>query len=138
MKVVCHSCNVDFENKNKNKFICPSCGQSYNIKEIPDIFNIKLLNGVLIKDVSFNEVKTGIKTGKFLKVDYISAENMPWMKIVDSPLGEYVPASTVAAPVKSGSSKSWVVLFVFSFIVNIVLLGFLYLQKLKIDDLIQN
>ncbi len=138
MKVICRICNVDFETKNKKTFTCPSCGESYNMKKTPDTFDIKLLNGVLIKDIPFNDVKAGLKTGRFLKVDYISAENMPWMKIIDSPMGEFTPASTVTTPGKSSSCKSWVVLFLFSFIVNIVLLGFLYLQKLKIDDLIQN
>lgn len=136
MKVVCHSCNTDFETNNK-KFKCPSCGHGYNIKDLPDIYNVKLINGVLVKELSYDEIKNGIKTGRFLKMDYISGENVPWMKIQDSFMSDFIPRSSFSGGNNTSSgNKSWVVLFIFSFLVNIILLFFLYMQKVKIDDLI--
>lgn len=135
MKVICTGCGTDFDSGNKNKFECPHCGKFYNTKEKTDLYNIKLLNGVLIEKISFNEVKNGLKTGKYLKYDYISGDNLPWMKIVNSEFQEFIPGLAVSGN-KDGASKSWIALFIFSFIVNIILLFFLYLQKIKIDDLI--
>jgi len=135
MKVICTNCGTDFDSGNKNKFECPHCGQFYNVKEKPDTYDVKLLNGVLVEKISFNEIKNGLRNGKYLKYDYISGDNLPWMKIINSDFQEFFPNSSAASGSR-GASKSWVVLFVFSFIVNLVLLFFLYLQKVKIDDLI--
>ncbi|MEC9493076.1 hypothetical protein [Flexistipes sp.] len=135
MKVICTNCGTDFDSGNKNKFECSHCGQFYNLKEKPDTYDVKMLNGVLVEKISFNELKNGLKTGKYLKYDYISGGSLPWMKITNSDFEDFVPDSTTVKGGK-GALKSWIVLFVFSFIVNMVLLFFLYLQKVKIDDLI--
>lgn len=133
MKAVCKKCNVDFETRGKTSFSCPSCGEQYDLKSKSETFIIKTLNGVTLGDLTFDSVKNGIASGKFLSTDFISGSGMPFIKIKDSEFGRFVMGGTQKSQKKSGS---WSILFILSMLVNVLLLVFIYMQKIKIDSII--
>lgn len=132
MKVICKKCNVDFDGGGKSKFFCPSCGEQYDLKSKSETFMVKTLNGVTIGDLSFDDVKNGVSAGKFLSVDFVSGSGTPFTKIKDSEFGKFGIETAQVFEKKSGS---WSLFFVLSLVVNILLLVFIYMQKIKIDSI---
>lgn len=133
MKAVCKKCNGDFTIEMKKKVSCPFCGEDYDLKTKNEAFHIKTLNGIVISDLDYNSVKEGIFSGKFLSVDYISGNNIPWVKLKDSEFSSFFNISEHTTP-KKGKSVFW--LLIFSLLANVVLLFLIYIQKLKIDAFI--
>ena len=136
MKVICKSCGIDFETGKSDSFECPSCGAKYTKDLKGDNFSIKYLNGMLIENLTEDDVKNGVLNGKFLTVDYVSTESTPWIKLKDSSFSAKSAISKIVK-VEETSNKSWMILFFLSFIVNLVLLGLIYFQKTKIDEFIK-
>ncbi len=135
MKAICKSCNIDFETGKKNNFTCPSCGRAYNLQAPKNTYSIKFLNGLLDDNLSEQEVKNGILNGKYLSVDYISSDDTPWIKLKSSEFGKLFKATNVIAD--SNCSKTWLMLFWLSFLVNIILLALIWFQKGQIDNIIK-
>jgi hypothetical protein len=136
MNVICKSCGVDFEMGKNDDAKCPSCGKSYNGNLNGEKFSIKYLNGLLLENLTYTEVENGILNGKFLSVDYVSTDTSPWMKLKDSPFAAKSSISKIVK-IEESSNKSWKILFFLSFIVNLILLGLIYFQKTKLDELIK-
>ncbi len=136
MNVICKSCGIDFETGKQDKFDCPSCGASYTSELKGDKFSVKYLNGLLVENLSEADVTNGVLNGKFLSVDYVSTEFTPWIKLKDSSFGAKSAISKVVK-IEGSSNKSWMILFFLSFVVNLILLGLIYFQKLKIDEFIK-
>jgi hypothetical protein len=136
MKVVCKKCNGDFNVEMRKKVSCPSCGEDYDLKTKNETFDIKMLNGVVISNLKYDEVKEGIFSGRFLSVDYITGSNLPWLKLKDSEFNSFFNIPLEAPTSKKGKSTFYLLLL--SLTVNVLLLFFIYIQKLKIDSLMGN
>ncbi|UOD34110.1 hypothetical protein DSN97_08055 [Deferribacteraceae bacterium V6Fe1] len=136
MKVICSKCGVDFFVKDKKRFSCPSCSQEFDLKSKEDQFEIKTLNGIIFPELNYEDIKRGILDGKFLSVDFVKSNFKPWMKLKDSEFGSLFKIG--AEKVSSGKSSAWLWFFLLSLGVNMLLLFFIYLQKLKIDSLLGN
>lgn len=136
MKVICKSCNIDFELGKKDKFSCPSCDRQYNKKAKTSSYNIKFITGLLQEDLSESDVKAGILNGKYLSVDFVAANETPWIRFRDSEFKDIFKTTTIIKDT-GNSSKSWMLLFWVSFIVNLVLLGLIWFQKGRIDTFLK-
>jgi len=73
MKMLCKKCNCDILSDDKI-VICPNCGESYDFNIAPEKYEIKMLNGLKVSELSYNDIKEGVKNGRFLSSDYITAE----------------------------------------------------------------
>jgi len=136
MKIVCKKCNGDFNVEMRKKVSCPFCGEDYDLKTKNETFDIKMLNGVVISNLKYDEVKEGIFSGRFLSVDYISGNNLPWLKLKDSEFNSFFNTPFETPISKKGKSTFYLLLL--SITVNVLLLFFIYIQKLKIDSLMGN
>ena len=130
MKVVCKKCSVDFDTGGKNRFSCPSCGEQYDLKSKSETFVVRTLNGVVMGDLTFDDIRDGIASGRFLSVDFIAGSGMPFTRIKDSEFQKFGLWDSKTTQKKSGS---WPVFFMLSLLVNVLLLVFIYMQKVKID-----
>jgi len=88
-------------------------------------YDIKMLNGLVIKDLSPMQIKDGLLSGKYLPSDFISAEDGGWQYIKES---EFYKVKQ--------SSGTWKMLFALSFIVNIMMLMLIMWQKSRIEQLL--
>ncbi|KAA0257804.1 hypothetical protein FHQ18_08660 [Deferribacter autotrophicus] len=129
MRAICKSCNTFIDFKEKGTTVCKSCGAEYKYNKKPNVFDVKLLNGLLLEKLSFNDVKDGILNSKFLSMDYVAYESSPWIRIKDSLFNVFFKD----LPKISGGQNStfWKILFFISFILNIGMLAALYLFKIK-------
>lgn len=121
MKMICKKCNMDIMSDDKIA-ICPGCGESYDFNIVSDKYEIKMLNGLKISELSYNDVKEGVKNGRFLSYDYITAEGKPWIKLKDSEFGEFFPNVLFDSKKTIDKKRNWFYLFVISFVANIVML----------------
>ena len=128
MRAVCKSCNSVIELKEKGTTICENCKAEYKYSKSGNIFDIKLLNGLFLNGLSFNDIKEGIIKGKFLSVDFISYENTPWIKLKDSMFHTFFKESV---PKAGGREGFWKTLFFISLILNLGMLAVLYFFKMK-------
>jgi len=106
------------------------------LKSKEDQFELKTLNGIIFPELNYEDIKRGILDGKFLSVDFVKSNFKPWMKLKDSEFGSFF--KTGSEKVNSNKSSVWIWFFCLSLGVNMLLLFFIYLQKLKIDSLLGN
>jgi hypothetical protein len=95
------------------------------MRKSSETYNIKMLNGLVIKDLSRKDIDEGIEKGKFLPSDFISGKNAEWIHLKDSDF-------------KFKSDKKingWMMLFYISFIINILMLLLIYWQNGRIQSL---
>ncbi|MGA1846261.1 hypothetical protein [Deferribacter abyssi] len=129
MRAICKSCNTFIDFKEKGKTVCKSCGAEYKYIKKPKIFDVKLLNGLLLEKLSFNDVKDGILSSKFLSIDYVAYESSPWIRIKDSLFNIFIKDLSKFSDKQN--TVFWKVLFFVSFFLNIGMLAVLYLFKIK-------
>ncbi|MDK2792068.1 MAG: hypothetical protein PWQ25_931 [Deferribacteres bacterium] len=134
MKVICSKCGVDFFTKDKKKFSCPSCSEEFDLKSESEQFEVKTLNGIVFPGLSFDDIKRGILEGKYLSVDFVKTNFKPWMRLKDSEFQEFFKSSVEGSKKEKGGSWFW--FFLLSFGINLLLLFFIYLQKIKIDSIL--
>ncbi|PLX69625.1 MAG: hypothetical protein C0603_01465 [Denitrovibrio sp.] len=91
-----------------------------------DSYNIKMLNGLVVKDLSFNQVLEGITKGKFLPSDFINNIDGDWIHLKESDF--------FRKPIKK--FNGWMVLFVLSSILNLLMLLLLFWQNGRIEQLL--
>ncbi|ADD68026.1 hypothetical protein Dacet_1254 [Denitrovibrio acetiphilus DSM 12809] len=91
-----------------------------------DSYNIKLLNGLVIKNISAKQVAEGIKTGKYLPSDFVATSDGNWIHLKDSSFLE----------ITDKSFNGWMALFFISFILNIIMMAMIFWQKSRIDQII--
>jgi len=89
-------------------------------------YDIKMLNGLVVKDLSEKQVKEGLANGRFLPSDFIINDNREWIHLKDS---AFVRKDRI-------KYNGWMALFVISFILNILMLLLIFWQKSRIDKLI--
>lgn len=125
MKMICKKCNADIETDAKI-FTCQNCGESYDLNLKSEHYDIKLLNGLKISDLNYNAIKDGICKGKFLSVDFITYQGVPWIRIKDSEFGEFIPFFKEISQKTVAKKRNWFYLFIVSFMANIIMLIAIY------------
>jgi DNA-directed RNA polymerase subunit RPC12/RpoP len=125
---ICRNCGTEFEFRKGRKCVCPSCRRPYSMKKTADKFDIRMKSGLTLSAVSAQEINEGMRKGRFLSTDFVSCVYTPWIELKDS---------RFIKPVKEKKQHTayWVMLFVMSFLVNIILLGVIYLQHSQIGTL---
>lgn len=93
---------------------------------ISENYQVKLLNGLVVKDLSEKQLIDGLQSGKFLPSDFLWTNDGDWIHLKETNF------------VKKNHHKTngWMALFVLSFILNIVMLFLLFWQKTRIELLI--
>ena len=85
-----------------------------------------MLNGLLSSNLSFTQVSDGIAKGKFLPSDFIEDEDGEWIHLKESEF--------FRKPAKK--FNGWMVLFILSTILNLLMLLLLFWQKGRIEQLL--
>ena len=91
-----------------------------------ETYNIKMLNGLVVKDITSGQISEGIKSGKYLPSDFISTTGGDWIKLKETDFFK----------IKEKSFNGWMALFVISFILNILMLIMMFWQKSRIEQLL--
>lgn len=130
MKMICKKCNIDIV-ENKKIFSCSNCGESYDLNMKSETYDLKLLNGLKITDLKYEDVREGIAKGKYLSVDYITYNGAPWMRLKDSEFATFLPTILTDSKKTVDKSKNWFYLFMLSFAANIVMLVLIYIITKK-------
>ncbi|MGD9808406.1 MAG: hypothetical protein AB7E76_11980 [Deferribacterales bacterium] len=89
-------------------------------------YDIKMLNGLVIRDISISQIKDGLKSGKYLPSDFVSSSGGDWVMLKESKLYKN------NAKIFNG----WMALFAVSFIFNIIMLLMLFWQNSRINQLL--
>jgi len=95
------------------------------MKEDSNRYNVKMLNGLIIKDLSKDEINDGIKKGKFLPSDFVSSGESGWRYLRDCGFKFK----------RNKSEKSWMMLFYISLVINILMLLMIIWQNGRIQSL---
>ncbi len=130
MKMICKKCNADID-EDKKIFLCPNCGESYDLNMKSETYEIKLLNGLRISSQTYDDIKEGISKGKYLSVDYITYTGAPWIKLKNSEFATFLPTIVTDSKKTVDKSKNWFYLFMLSFAANIVMLILIYIITKK-------
>jgi hypothetical protein len=126
---VCRNCAASFSFKAGKKTECTSCGRVYSMKKKAGKLDIKMKSGLLIQGLTEAEAAEGLEKGRFISTDSISSIFTPWVEIKD------FPPLKKPAEKESRAYIAGYVLFIFSLLVNLVLLGIIYMQHEKIEIL---
>lgn len=130
MKMVCKRCNADIES-DKKIFSCGVCGEPYDLNMKSEKFDIKMLNGLKVSDLSYDAVKDGVGKGRYLSVDYITYQGAPWVKLKDSEFGMLLNISSADTKKTVDKRRNWFYLFIVSFIANIAMLVLIYFLTIR-------
>ncbi|MCX8084587.1 MAG: hypothetical protein N3C60_06695 [Calditerrivibrio sp.] len=130
MKMICKKCNADIET-DKKIFSCNVCGESYDLNLKTEEYEIKLLNGLKVSSLTYEEIKEGIARGKYLSVDYITFQGAPWMRLKDSDFSTFLPSLLTDSKKTVAKTKNWFYLFILSLAANIVMLVLIYIITKK-------
>lgn len=130
MKMICKKCNSDID-EDKKIFVCPNCGESYDLNMKSEFYEVKLLNGLRISSQTYDDIKEGISKGKYLSVDYITYTGAPWIKLKNSEFAVFLPSIVTDSKKTVDKSKNWFYLFMLSFAANIVMLILIYIITKK-------
>lgn len=89
-------------------------------------YTIKMLNGLVIKDLSPAQVAEGLNAGRYLPSDFITDGNNEWVPLRDSAFCKG----------RKNKQTGWMMLFCISFILNILMLLLIFWQKARIEKLL--
>ncbi|WP_265821433.1 hypothetical protein [Geovibrio ferrireducens] len=128
IKGICKNCSAEFSFKAGKKTECPSCGRTYPVKKKAAKFDV-MTAGETKQGLSERELLEALKNGTILETDMAATVYAPWVEIKN-----LFPAKKAAVK----ESKAYIagyVLFIFSLLVNIILICIIYLQQEKIEIL---
>lgn len=128
IKGICKNCSAEFSFKSGKKTECPSCGRTYPVKKKAAKFDV-ICGEETKQGISEKELREGLEKGTFLETDLAASVYTPWVEIIN-----LIPAKKAAVK----ESKAYIagyVLFIFSLLVNLILLGIIHLQQEKIEIL---
>lgn len=128
IKGICKNCSAEFSFKQGKKTECPSCGRVYPVKKKANRFDV--VSGEETKQgLSEQEILSGIEKGEFLETDLAASVYTPWMEI------KYLIPPKRPAVKESKAYIAGYVLFMFSLLINIILICIIHLQQEKIEIL---
>lgn len=96
------------------------------LKDKHETYDIKMLNGLVIRDLSPSQITEGLRLGRYLPSDFICDAGGEWIPLRES--GFYKN--------KRNKQTGWMVLFFISSILNILMLLLIFWQKARIEKLL--
>ncbi|QAR33157.1 hypothetical protein EP073_07010 [Geovibrio thiophilus] len=128
IKGICKNCSAEFSYKAGKKTECPSCGRTYPVKKKAAKFDI--MTGEETKQgLSEKEIREALEKGTLLETDMAATVYTPWTEIKN------LFPSKKAAVKESKAYIAGYVLFIFSLLINIILICIIHLQQEKIEIL---
>lgn len=85
-----------------------------------------MLNGLVLRDITANQIKDGLKNGKYLPSDFVSSSDGDWIMLKES---KFYRNTTK-------NFNGWMALFAVSFIFNIIMLLLLFWQNSRVQQLL--
>ncbi|WP_022849880.1 hypothetical protein [Limisalsivibrio acetivorans] len=126
IKAVCKHCGIDLYVILGRKAACPGCKRPYTMRKD----DIRTAGGLVISDLAVEDVKLGVKKGRFLSGDSICSRYTPWMRIDDTP---FAPGKREE---KRAKPPVWMyTALVLSILINLVLFGIIYFQHMRIETI---
>jgi len=133
LKAICTNCDKAINIKSNIKGICKHCGQEFVMIGKTKEFSIMTKTGLLFETMDRETVDDYLKYELLDADDLVSSKFTPWMKFKDSDFKTSIKKKNRI--LGFFTHFSWALLLFLSLIVNAALIGVIYLQNIRVQEL---
>ena len=133
MKAFCIDCQAILSTEYGYTVTC-TCGRRYSMKKTAE-YSLRTPEGTIFRNLRRRDIHRLIHGGLMRRDWYVSSDNTPWILASDSEFEKHFRRGFVSR-IFTPKFFGWLVIITAVF-ANLVLLVIIYLQKVKIDELLK-